>query len=121
MAEWLLGQMVIVEPDVAGKCGLEMLTTGEAVGVEDIGDAAVEALHHAVGLGCSRLSEPVLDAQGLAEPIELMAAGGQPGAAAEEPIGELGAVVGENLDDTPPRQNIRLAFQMSAEEACVTL
>ncbi len=39
-----------------------------------IGNAPVETLHHAVGLGCSGRGQAVLNAQGLAELIKLVLA-----------------------------------------------
>jgi hypothetical protein len=46
------------------------------MGLQDIGDAPIEALHHAVGSGRSGFCQPMLNAQLLAQHIELMVAAG---------------------------------------------
>jgi hypothetical protein len=51
MTQCLLGQVLIAEPGVALESAVDVVTAGEVMGLEDIGDTAVEALHHGVGLG----------------------------------------------------------------------
>jgi len=47
----------------------------ETVGFEHVADAAVEPLHHSVGLGRLRRRQAMLDAQFGAELVELVLAG----------------------------------------------
>ena len=57
--------------------------------LEHIGNAAIEALHHAIGLRRSGFCETVLNPQRLAQLIELVLARGCTLAAGKEPVGEL--------------------------------
>jgi len=66
--------MVVVEPDVAQQRGLQVLGAIVSPRGQHLGDAAIEALDHAVGLRCTGLGQSVLDAQGLAELVELVRA-----------------------------------------------
>ncbi|MBB1499707.1 hypothetical protein H5394_16640 [Paracoccus sp. MC1862] len=59
--------------------------------LQDILDPAVEPLHHAVGLRVHR-RQGVLDAEIVAEAVELMIAGRGAAAQPEEPVGELLAI-----------------------------
>jgi hypothetical protein len=84
--------------------GVEFVFTAvTAVGgrvLEGLGDAAVEALHHAVGLRVEGLGELVLDALGGADLVEGVAFEGLTFGLADhidgEAIGELGAIIGED-------------------------
>ena len=78
-------------------------------------DAAVEPLHHSVGLGRLGWCKAVLDLEGRAERVELMRSGCRPLAQAEEPIRELLAVVGKNGADA----DWAGAFQIPQEAAGV--
>lgn len=69
----------------------------EVVGVEHVADAAIEALDHAIGFRRPGLGQAVLDAQGPAQPVELVMATGLTLARGEQAIGELLAVVGQQL------------------------
>ena len=64
--------------------------------LEHIGNAAIEALHHAIGLRRSGFCEAMLNPQRLAQLIEPMLACGCTLAAGKEPVGELFAVVREH-------------------------
>ena len=75
-----------------------LLQTGPAIEVvrrQDLANAAVETLHHAVGLRRFRPGQPMLDAQLFAELVELVVTGGALGSRPEQPVRELLAVVGE--------------------------
>ncbi len=63
---------------------------------EDLRQSSVEALHHAIGARRLRPSQAVLDSQCLAERVEFMGSGSILGFLAEDPIGELLAVIGED-------------------------
>jgi len=65
----------------------------EAVGSEEIGNAAIEALDHAVGLRCAGLGQAVFYAQRLTEPIKLMLPARFTRFAGKQASGELLAVV----------------------------
>ena len=70
---------------------------------QGIGDAAVKALDHAVGLRAEGAGEPMADAVAQAEAVDGMAAGRFVGGLAlhvdGEAVGELAAVVGEECVD----------------------
>lgn len=42
---------MVVQSHISHQRLLQILTTGEAMGFEHIGDTPVEALHHAIGSG----------------------------------------------------------------------
>ena len=62
MAEILLGDVLIVEVEIALQGGFQVTGGGERGGFQHLGDAAVEALDHAVGLGMFGLDQAVVDA-----------------------------------------------------------
>lgn len=65
------------------------------MGLEDISDAAVEALNHAVGSGCLGPRQAMLYTQLLAQQVQLMVATGLFLATGKQAISELFAVVGQ--------------------------
>lgn len=94
-----LVQMIVVEPSVAQEGLLEGLAAEEVMAAQHFLDTAVEAFHHAVGLGPTWTGEPMLDAQRGAQLIEGVPPGGCALARGEEAISELLAVVGEDRAD----------------------
>ena len=98
MTQRALPEVVVVEPGVAFERGLQILARAEVRGRQDVADAPIEALDHAVGLRMTRLGEPVLDAEQGARTIEGVLARGFL-ALGGEAIGELAAVVGQHLLD----------------------
>jgi hypothetical protein len=77
------------------------------MGGQDLGDAAIETLHHSVGFGRAWLDQTMLDTHGLAELIELVPARGRARLGATQPIRELLAVVGEKRCDPGSRPDAR--------------
>jgi len=77
MPQSLLWQMMIVQPDITQDRRLQFFTGTEMVRAQDIGNAPVEALHHAVGLRSLGPRQAMLDAQLREELVELMLAGGR--------------------------------------------
>ena len=71
----LLGDMLIIDLDVAFDGIGQVLGGVEAGGGQNVGDAPVEAFDHAIGLGSSRFGEPVLDAVVGTDPIGHRSAG----------------------------------------------
>ena len=69
---------------------------GERGGFQHLGDAAVEALDHAVGLRVSGLDQAVVDAALGAGAVEDVLAGGPALAGGAKAVGELFAVVGQH-------------------------
>ena len=65
---------MVVQSHVAQQRLLQILTAGEAVGFEHIGNAPIEALDHAIGLGRAWLGQAMLNVQRLAQLIKLMVA-----------------------------------------------
>jgi hypothetical protein len=55
---------------------LHVLAAVEPVGLEHIGDAAIEPLHHAIGFRCPWPGQPAPDAQSLTQRIGLVVAAG---------------------------------------------
>ena len=99
MAQGTLGDLVIVGPLVIFQ-GLFQIRRGvEALAAQDLGDSAIEALHHAVGLRVSWRDQAVLDVRFLAHLVERMIAGGLAFSRSAETIGKLLPVVGEDLAD----------------------
>ena len=75
MAEVFLGDVVIIEVKILLQGGFQMPGRGEGGRFQHLGDAAVEALDHAVGLRVPGLDQAMLDAAGGAGLIEGVPAG----------------------------------------------
>lgn len=90
---------MVVQSHVAHQGLLQILPTVESMRFEHVGNAPVEALNHAIGSGRSGLGQPVLNAQGLAERVKFMVARGLTFAAGKQPVGQLLAVIGQQLFD----------------------
>ena len=91
---------MVVQRHVTQQRLLQVLAAAESLGLQDIGNAAVEALDHAVGAGCPGLGQPVLYAQRLAQLIEFMVATGLALAAGKQPVCKFLAVVRQQLVDS---------------------
>ena len=102
--------MMVVQPDIAGQRGLEILGAVESMGGQDLGDPTVETFDHAVGLGGTRLGQTMLDTQGRAEFVERVLARGLPLFRTQQPIRKFLAVIGEQLRD-PDRAGPMQRFQ----------
>jgi len=98
MVRGTLGDVMVVGGQVLGERGIEVGSAGEAGLLDQVADAAVEALDHAVGLGAPGWAKAVLDAHRRAGHIEHVAARGRAGLAGEA-VGELAAVVGQDVLD----------------------
>ena len=83
-----LRELAVVEVDVAQDGLLQVLSAVEAMALQDVLDAAVEPLDHAVRLRPHRWREAVLDAQLGAEQVELVLSGRSALAQAEQAVGE---------------------------------
>ena len=88
---------MVVQVHIALERLAHILARYEAMRLQHIADASIEALHHPIGLGRSGLDEPVLNAQLLAQPVKLMVAAGLLDPTGKQPIRELLAVVGQQL------------------------
>ena len=69
------------------------------MGTQDVGDAAVEAFDHAVGLWGSGLGQAMLNAVVGADPIKDTGGGWLAFAGSAEAVGKRLAILGENLAD----------------------
>lgn len=67
------------------------------MGFEHIGNAAIESLDHAIGLGRAWLGQAVLNALICAEQIELVLPRGLALRAGKKTVSEIFSVVGQNL------------------------
>lgn len=91
---------MVVEFQIALQRRCEFCRRPESRLADDLADAPVEALDHAVSLWMAWRNQPMLNAKLLAETIKDMVATGFPlTALAGETIRELAAVVGEQFDD----------------------
>jgi hypothetical protein len=79
-----LRQLAVIEPDVAQDGLFELFAAAEVMALQDVLDAAVEPLDHAIGLRVHRRCEAVLDAELGAEVVEVVAACGAALSQAEE-------------------------------------
>lgn len=70
MFEGALWDAVIVDFEVVAQRRLKLGSGAETRLSNDLADAAIEALHHAVGLWMARWNQPVFDCQGCAENVE---------------------------------------------------
>ena len=92
-------QLVVVQGHIALQGLLHIFTAVEPVGLQNVRNAAIEPLHHAIGSGCPGLGQPVLYAQFLAQLIELMVAAGFAFLAGKQAVCELLAFVCQQLAD----------------------
>lgn len=76
MVECFLRQVLVVQPDVARERGFQIRATLEVVASQHLADATMEAFDHAVGLRATDGRQAVFDAQGCAELVERVLAGG---------------------------------------------
>ena len=90
--------MVVVGMEVVGQRGLQFSGASEPGLLDDLVNAAIESLHHAVGLGVPGRAPPGRNALRTALLVKQMPARGLP-VFAGEAAGELGAVVGQYLGD----------------------
>lgn len=88
---------MVVQGHVTRERLLQILTTGESMGFEHIGNAPIEAFDHAIGSGRAWLGQAMFNVQGLAQLIKLMVARGLALSAGKQSIGEPLAVVGQNF------------------------
>ncbi len=110
MAEVLLWDVVIIEVEIALQGGFQMPGRGEGGGFQHLGDAAVEALDHPVGLRVSGLDQPMVDAVVGAGSVEDVPAGRFALAGGAEAVGELLAVIGQHGANAERRFGVQ-AFQ----------
>ncbi len=96
MVESLLRQVLVVQPHVPMQRLAQILGAVEAVRLQHLLEPAVEPLDHPVGARRAGLGQPVFDAQAVAQQVEFVVSRGFLGSAAEQPVGELLAVVGEH-------------------------
>ena len=76
LVECFLRQVLVVQPDVARERGFQIRATLEVVASQHLADATMEAFDHAVGLRATDGRQAVFDAQGCAELVERVLAGG---------------------------------------------
>ena len=98
MVQRPLRNMVVVGAEVVGQRGLQLSRRGEAGLLADLADAAIEPLHHAIGLGVSGRGQTVLNTLRDALLVKQMFTRGLFFFAGEA-VGELRAVVGQYLGD----------------------
>ena len=90
---------MVVQGRVAQQGFFQVQRWVEAIRLEHIADAAIEALDHAIGFGHSGPAQPVLDSQLLAQQVKLVIATGRALARGEQTVRELFAVVAQKFDD----------------------
>lgn len=113
MVERALGNAVVVGRKIVRQRGLQLLSRLESGLRDDLADAPVEALHHAIGLRMTRRTQSVLDAQFHAAPVEGMLTAWCAGLA-REAVCELTAVVGQHSLDFHRRGLVQTAQKVDA-------
>jgi Mrp family chromosome partitioning ATPase len=104
-----LWELLIVEQHVAVQRDFQFFARTEAMALQHLLDPAVEAFDHAVGLRVLWWGQTVFDAEVAAELIELVLASGAAFAQAEQSVGELLAIVGENGADAQRAGALQIA------------
>jgi len=99
VAQGLLGKVLIIDLDVTFDDSGQVLGGVEAGGDQDVGDAAVEAFDHAVGLWGSGLGQAMLNAVVGADPIKDTGGGWLAFAGSTEAVSKRLAIIGKNLAD----------------------
>ena len=127
--EGLLGQVLVVEIEVTVDRGFQVHRVLEVVGSEKLGESSAQAFDHTVCPGRLGFDQAVLNSQRMAERIELMGAGSTLGFLAEDAIGELLSVIGEDfldldgcrlgqaLKERPCACGILVAFELDKDPA----
>lgn len=90
---------MVVQGYIAQQGLLHVFAAVEPVGLQNVRNAAVKPLHHAVGSGRPGLGQSVLYAQLSAQLIEFMVAAGFTFLAGKQTVRELFAIVGQQLVD----------------------
>ena len=90
---------MVVQGYIAQQGLLHVFAAFEPVGLQNVRNAAVKPLHHAVGSGRPGLGQSVLYAQLSAQLIEFMVAAGFAFLAGKQTVRELFAIVGQQLAD----------------------
>jgi hypothetical protein len=91
---------VVVDLDIVAQRRLKLGCRAEPGLVDDVANAAIEALHHAIGLRMSRWDKTMLNVELLAKSVEnVLPARFLLLALAGETVGELAAVVREQCAD----------------------
>ena len=90
---------MVVQGHITQQRLLQLFAAAKPVGLENIGNAAIEALDHAVGSGRPGFGQPVLDTQRLAQPVKLLVTAGLALAAGKQAVCKFLAVVGQELVD----------------------
>lgn len=98
LQRWLR-QLVVVQGHIAHQRLLHVLCAVEALYLQNIRYAAIEALDHSIGSGRPGFGQAMLYAHLLAQLVELMIAAGLALTAGKQPVRELLAVVGQQLGD----------------------
>jgi len=98
-AEGWLREFLDIEPEISVHGHLLFFAGSEVVALEDVLDATVEPLNHAVGLGRFRRGQTMLDIKGRTKGIELVLADRSALAQTDEAIRELLAIVREYSAD----------------------
>ena len=106
---------MVVQRHTAQQGLLHVFAAVEPVGLQNVRNAAVKPLHHAVGSGRPGLGQSVLYAQFPAQLIEFMVAAGFAFLAGKQTVRELFAVVSQQLVD-PDRTSLA---QRIEEGLCV--
>jgi hypothetical protein len=99
MIQCLLRDVVVVKIYIPMQCGFEILGGGKVMGLQYLGNAAIEAFDHAIGLRVAGWYQAMLDALFGTGPIEDVLSGG-PMFPTQTPIREFRAVVGQALLNT---------------------
>lgn len=89
---------MVVDFQIIAQRRFQSVCRAETGLIEVLADAPIEVLHHAIGLRVARWNGPVFDSELLAQSVKQMLAAGF-FVLAGEAVGELAAVVGEQLDD----------------------
>ncbi len=94
---------MIIQSYIAAQGVLQALGRIEAGGGQHFADTAIEALHHAIGLGMTGLGEGVFDAVLRAGAVKAMTSGRIAYAGGATAIGKCLAVIGQHLLDLEGR------------------
>ena len=108
---------MIIQPHLAAQGVRQTLGRIETGGRQHRADAAIEAFHPAVGLGMARFDEAVIKVLCGTDPVEAMLTRRFALAGGSKAIGELLAVIGQDLADPKGGSLRRLARQPWAQAA----
>ena len=115
---------MVINLEVVAQSRFQLSCRGETGLVDDLADAAVEALHHAVSLPITRRNKSMLNLELCTQAVKYMLAAGYFLTVviflfAGKAVGKLAAIIGEQFDDLDRTRRLHLGEEVDAAAFCL--